>query len=223
LEHPTHNLGKNTLNKSIKKRIFAKQFFYKYTNRSFFLGKKFNFFKEAIATAKTSGTIAPSSRFLADRMLKGIDFKSANLIVELGPGNGAITKHLLQKINPNTTLICFEINENFYNELQKINHPQLIVLKVSAENVKKEIQKLSFSEADYIVSSLPLSIIPKEVSMSILDKSHEILKQNGKYIQFQYSLNYLKNLKKVFGKKNVSVQFEAINIPPAFVYQCTKN
>ncbi|MFY7670707.1 class I SAM-dependent methyltransferase [Tenacibaculum sp. MEBiC06402] len=187
------------------------------------MGKKFNFFKEAIATAKTSGTIAPSSRFLADRMLKGIDFASANVIVELGPGNGAITKHLLQKINPNTTLICFEINENFYNELQKINHPQLIVLKVSAENVKKEIQKLSFSEADYVVSSLPLSIIPKEISMSILDKSHEILKEGGKYIQFQYSLNYLKNLKKVFGKKNVSVQFEAINIPPAFVYQCTKN
>ncbi|TCP23851.1 phospholipid N-methyltransferase [Tenacibaculum skagerrakense] len=187
------------------------------------MGKKFNFFKEAIATAKTSGTIAPSSRFLADRMLKGIDFESAELIIELGPGNGAITKHLLQRIGPNTTLICFEINENFYNELQKINNPQLIVLKESAENVKKQIQKLSFTESDYIVSSLPLSIIPKEISMSILKKSHEVLKEGGKYIQFQYSLNYLKKLKQVFGKKNISIQFEAINIPPAFVYQCTKN
>ncbi len=187
------------------------------------MSKKFNFFKEAIATAKTSGTIAPSSRFLADRMLKGIDFESAKLIVELGPGDGAITKHLLQRIGPNTKLICFEINENFYKELQKINNPQLIVLKESAENLKKEIQKFNFEEADYIVSSLPLSIIPKEVSMSILNKSHEILKKGGKYIQFQYSLNYLKKLKSVFGKENISVQFEAINIPPAFVYKCTKN
>ncbi|CAL2081003.1 class I SAM-dependent methyltransferase [Tenacibaculum sp. 190524A05c] len=187
------------------------------------MGKKFNFFKEAIATAKTSGTIAPSSRFLADRMLKGIDFDSAELIVELGPGNGAITKHLLQRIGPNTKLICFEINENFYNELQKIDHPQLVILKESAEYLRREIQNFGFNEADYIVSSLPLSIIPKEISMSILNKSHDILKNGGKYIQFQYSLNYLKKLKTVFGKENISIQFEAINIPPAFVYQCSKN
>ncbi|AUC17153.1 ribosomal RNA adenine dimethylase [Tenacibaculum sp. SZ-18] len=186
------------------------------------MSKKFNFFKEAIATAKTSGTLVPSSRFLADRMLRGVDFESTNLIVELGPGDGAITKHLLQRIGPNTTIICFEINENFYNELQKIEHPQLVVLMASAENIESEIEKYGFEKADYIVSSLPLSIIPKEISMNILNTSHQVLKEDGKYIQFQYSLNYLKKLKDIFGKNNVKVQFEAINIPPAFVYQCSK-
>ncbi|WP_408038848.1 class I SAM-dependent methyltransferase [Tenacibaculum amylolyticum] len=186
------------------------------------MSKKFNFFKEAIATAKTSGTIAPSSRFLADKMLKNINFNEAKLIVELGPGNGAITKHILEKIHPETMLICFEINDSFYNELLEINNDQLIVLKASAENIQEEIEKRGFQNADYIVSSLPLAIIPKEISKNILIKSYDSLKEKGIFIQFQYSLNYLKKLKKVFGRNNVSVKFEAINLPPAFVYECVK-
>lgn len=186
------------------------------------MSKNFNFFKEALATAKTSGTLVPSSRFLADKMLKSINFKKANLIVELGPGDGAITKHILQRIQPNTTLICFEINDSFYNELLKIEHPQLIVLKTSAEKVAEEIAKHGFKEADYIVSSLPLAIIPKEISQNILKKSYDILKEKGIFVQFQYSLNYFKKLKKVFGSKNVTIKFEPLNIPPAFVYKCVK-
>ena len=112
------------------------------------MSKKFNFFKEAVKNYKTSGTVVPSSKYLANKMLKDIDFSSAKLIVELGPGNGAITHD--------------------YEELIKIKHPQLIVLKASAENIKQEVIKLGFDKADYIVSSLPLTIIPKEISHAIL-------------------------------------------------------
>ncbi|WP_075340607.1 class I SAM-dependent methyltransferase [Tenacibaculum agarivorans] len=187
------------------------------------MGKKFNFFKEAIATAKTSGTLVPSSRFLAEKMLKGINFSDANLIVELGAGNGAITKHILQKIQPNSHLICFEINELFYNELLKINHPQLTVLKVSAENIIEEINNRGFTSVDHIVSSLPLSIIPKEVSKKILKASYSALKNKGTFSQFQYSLDYFKKMKKIFKKENVTLHFQPLNMPPAFVYKCTKN
>ena len=38
------------------------------------MGKKFNFFKEAIKNYKTSGTVAPSSKFLANKMLREINF-----------------------------------------------------------------------------------------------------------------------------------------------------
>ena len=59
---------------------------------------RINFFKEAIKDLKTSGTVTPSSRFLVDRMLKRIDFSKVNVLVELGPGNGAITALILKKI-----------------------------------------------------------------------------------------------------------------------------
>ncbi len=187
------------------------------------LGKKLNFFKEAVLAAKTSGTIAPSSRFLAEKMLKGIDFEQTKLIVELGSGNGVITKHILKKMKPNNHLICFEINEIFYQELLKIDHPQLTILNTSAEFLIDEIQKKGFTNVDCIVSSLPLSILPKEVSKSILNESYNALSEQGKFIQFQYSLDYYKRFKKLFKKQNVSLHFEPLNIPPAFIYKCTKN
>jgi len=186
------------------------------------LNNKFNFFKEAVKNYKTSGTVVPSSRFLANKMLKPIDFSKANLIVELGPGNGAVTKFILESLEPNTTLVCFEINDVFYKELQKIKHPQLKVLKVSAENIEEELKKIGFINADYVVSSLPLSILPKELSISILNESFKVLKEKGLFIQFQYSLFYYKELKRIFGK-HISLSFEPINFPPAFIYKCSKN
>lgn len=185
------------------------------------MNKKFNFFKEAVKNYKTSGTVVPSSRFLANQMLAPLNFKKAKVIVELGPGNGAITTCILEKLQPETTLICFEINNAFYKELLKINHLQLVVLKKSATNIKEELNKLGFLQADYIISSLPLTILPKEVTNTILSESKSVLPKNGLFMQYQYSLTYFKKLKAVFGK-NVSITFEALNFPPAFIYKCCK-
>lgn len=185
------------------------------------MSKKFNFFKESVKNYKTSGTIAPSSRFLAKKMLKKIDFSKANVLIELGPGNGAITERILKKLHPESVLICFEINDAFYGELLKIKHKQLIVLKSSAENILTEIEKLGFTEVDHIISSLPLTIIPKEISENILKESYKTLKIKGTFIQYQYSLTYYRSLKNVF-KDKISLDFEPLNIPPAFVYRCQK-
>ena len=185
------------------------------------MNTKINFFKESLKNLKTSGTIAPSSKFLAKRMLKKIDFLAADVIVELGPGNGAITHYILKGLHPKATLICFEINDVFYNELLQINHPQLIVLKMSAENIKAEINKLGFSEVNYIISSLPLAIIPNTISKVILKEAHKSLAIGGMFIQYQYSLTYFRKLKSVF-KDKISLDFEPLNIPPAFVYRCKK-
>lgn len=170
---------------------------------------------------KTSGAIAPSSRFLVEKMLEEINFSSVDVIIELGPGNGKITKKILEKLNPNAQLICFEINDFFYQELQKINHPQLKVLSASAENILEELEKLGYDKTCHIVSSLPLTNLPKELSNTILQNSYECLQDNGTFIQFQYSLTYFKKLKKVF-KESISLDFELLNIPPAFIYRCKK-
>ncbi len=182
---------------------------------------RINFLKESIKNLKTLGTITPSSRFLAERMLKKIDFSKVNILVELGPGNGAITKFILDRLPKNATLICFEINDNFYNQLLKIKNPNLIVVKSSAEKIEEELKKLNFNKADHIISSLPLTIIPDLVTDEILKNSFNALSKNGTFIQFQYSLTYFKKLKKVFNK-SISLDFEPLNIPPAFVYRCKK-
>jgi len=87
-------------------------------------------------------------------MLKDIDFSSCRVLIELGPGNGVITHQILKKMHPDSHLICFEVNDVFYQNLKKIIHPQLTVLKVSAEKIEVEMNKLGFTKACHIVSSL---------------------------------------------------------------------
>ncbi|MDA9339379.1 methyltransferase [Polaribacter sp.] len=179
------------------------------------------FFKEAIKTLKTSGTIMPSSSFLAKKMLQNIHFASADFIVELGPGNGAITKFILKKLHPKALLICFEINNEFYKALTKITHSQLIVINASAENLEEELHKLGVYEVNYIISSLPLTIIPEKITAAILNQSYKLLKKNGTYNQYQYSLTYRKKLTAFF-RDSISIKFELLNFPPAFIYFCKK-
>ncbi|MDB4170579.1 ribosomal RNA adenine dimethylase [Polaribacter sp.] len=182
---------------------------------------KIKFFKEAIRTLKTSGTVMPSSSFLAKKMLRNIHFASADIIVEFGPGNGAITKFILRKLNPTALLICFEINENFYKTLTEIKHSQLIVLKSSAENLEEELHKLGVSEVNYIISSLPLSMLPEKITDVILTQSYQVLRSNGTFTQYQYSLSNRKKLK-LFFRNAISLKFEFLNFPPAFIYLCKK-
>lgn len=180
------------------------------------------FFKEAIKNFKTAGTITPSSRFLIKKMLHNIDFSTAKVIVEYGPGNGIITHHILNKMQDDAILICFEINTHFYKHLKEINDDRLIVLKSSAENILTELKKLNIDFADYFISSLPLTMIPKLISHDILVKSKQALKMDGQFIQYQYSLRFYRKFKQIFNKKNVSLNFELANIPPAFIYKCVK-
>jgi phospholipid N-methyltransferase len=185
------------------------------------LVNRINFLKESIKNIRNVGTITPSSRFLAERMLKNIDFSKVSVLVELGPGNGAITKRILDKLPKNAKLICFEINDNFYQQLLNIKNNKLIVINSSAEKIEEELNKLNLKQIDHIISSLPLTIIPHKVSKKILKVSFKVLKKHGTFIQFQYSLRYFKELKKVFNQP-ISLELEILNIPPAFVYRCKK-
>lgn len=182
---------------------------------------KFAFFKVAIKNLKVSGTIIPSSQFLAKKLIKEIDFSKADVIIELGPGNGVITKKILKKMHPKSTLICFEINDSFYKELKSIKHPQLRVINKSAEKIEEVLNDLGYSKGCHIVSSLPLTNIPDEISQKILQNSFNCLDNKGTFIQYQYSLTYFNKIKTIFGK-GVAVDFELLNLPPAFIYRCIK-
>ena len=96
----------------------------------------------------------------------------------------------------------------------------MTLLNQSAEKVLEELKKLSLDKVDYIISSIPLVVIPAPIMNRILLAARDSLKDGGKFIQFQYSLTTQKKLKKLFS--DVEVDFTPLNLPPAFVYICLK-
>ncbi|WP_233188627.1 hypothetical protein [Tenacibaculum sp. SG-28] len=105
--------------------------------------------------------------------------------------------------------------------MKKIQHNQLILKNASAEDIDAELSDLGIHDVCYIISSLPLTILPKKTTHTILQKCYSLLQSRGKFIQYQYNLTHYKLLKRVFGN-NIAVSFETLNFPPAFVYQCEK-
>lgn len=184
------------------------------------MAKQAKFFKEFFREKKQVGAIAPSSRFLMRKMLKPINFERAKIIVELGPGNGVFTKGLLDKMNSDCRLFSFELNETFFSHIQsEIKDHRLTLLNQSAEKIGDILKANGIEKADYIVSSLPLAVIPGPIKTNILDNAQKYLSEHGKYIQFQYTLNAKKLLEERFSK--VKIDFTPVNIPPAFIYRCS--
>lgn len=167
------------------------------------------------------GSVVPSSKFLSRKMLDHLNFKSAKLVVELGPGTGVFTERIIEKLGKDCTLLIIELNDKFYKDLKKrITDKRVYIRKGSASDLHKFMKELNIEKADFIVSSLPLAIIPSTLRKRIVIEVNHKLEKNGEFIQFQYSLQSLKLFKKVF--KQVSIRHCLFNMPPAFVYSCKK-
>jgi phospholipid N-methyltransferase len=176
---------------------------------------RWSFFREAIKSFRSTGAIASSSPALVKRLVEKLPEDRPVTIVELGPGDGCVTRAILAKVHPDSQVTAFEINERFVAHLSGIEDKRLRVLPVGAEKVADYFPAGS---VDYVVSSLPLSMIPKEIKEEILRQASVILGPDGEYFQYQYALQDYSLLKDYFGR--VSVSFTMANLPPAFIYTC---
>lgn len=181
-----------------------------------------SFLKEFLKSRKRIGSVAPSSKFLTKKIIDNIDFSSAKVIVEYGPGNGVFTKAIAEKISSDTLLYVFELHEPFVKELKVMfaDYPNVKIILDSASNINKYLESDGKEKADIIISSLPLMNIERNITIRILKASATALCENGQFIQYQYTLSAKKLLRKVF--KLEEIKFAFINLPPAFIYLCKK-
>lgn len=174
------------------------------------------FLKEALRSFKSTGAIASSSPALVNRLIESIPPQQPLNVIELGPGEGCVTQALLSRLGRNATLTAFEINPVFVEKVRQISDPRLSVIPLGAEEMGAFFAPES---VDFIVSSLPLSMIPKEIKAAILEQVQLVLKPSGQFVQYQYALQDYRLLHRYFG--DVSLQFTLANLPPAFIYTCS--
>jgi 16S rRNA (adenine1518-N6/adenine1519-N6)-dimethyltransferase len=104
------------------------------------------------------------------------DVTKDDLIIEIGPGQGALTKELLKKTQK---VICFEIDETLRQHLEQL--PAKIIYKDFLEaNVDDEIKELQYDNI-YIIANLPYyittPIIEKIIASSINVKEMYLMMQ----------------------------------------------
>jgi len=175
-----------------------------------------NFFKHPAML----GSVVPSSRFLVKDLMAQINWDRARVIVEFGPGVGTITREVLKRMHPDAVLVVIELNREFVEYLSgTIPDPRLRIVHGSAVDVRRVLAEQGLAPADYIISSIPYSLLPEPLRQEIVAESRHALKAHGSLLVFQYNRSLLPYLKSTFG--SVKLGFQFFNILPALIFHCT--
>jgi len=176
------------------------------------------FLKRFVKQPRQVGSIIPSSPFLTRAVMSKIKWDDARYVAELGAGTGVFTRAIVRNLQPSGKLLVFEIDPAFKAMIEN-EHPDLTIYGDATE-LHRIIDDLGIDQLDYVVSSLPFTVMPPRVMVSILNAVGKCLKPGGKFIAYQYS----RQKKHYFDKRfeNVSTSFVWCNVPPAFVFECTK-
>ena len=185
-------------------------------------------FSQFIKKPMMTGAVCASSPELAQMLTSTIGLEKAQRVAELGPGTGAITGTILQKIPADCRFFTVELNEEVLIEFQKI-FPCVKVYHDSAANLHTIVKKEKITSLDCIISGLPWSIFPEQLQKDILASIVESLSPEGSFTTFAYLQSTLlprghlfyKLLKTFFPRVDRS-PIVWKNLPPAFVYRCSK-
>ena len=179
------------------------------------------FIKTALSNMTQVGAVLPSSSFLVNKMLSCADLKKARYVVEYGTGTGVLSKAILTKCKPESSLIGLELNPEFHSFLsRKISDSRFYLYNENALNLGKCLCRHDISEVDYIFSCIPFSFFTACEKRDILEETRRCLSGDGKFVMFQYSRSMEKLLREIF--YDVKIHFVVRNIPPAFVFVCSK-
>ncbi len=166
--------------------------------------------------------VAPSSTFLVKRVCKWIDFDETNTIVEYGPGNGVFSEYILDNMTSDSTLLLIESNPDFVEMLEEMTEddPRAIVVEDRAENIVDILEEQGIEEADYVVSGIPFSFLDEDVKHELLNRTREVLNEEGKFLVYQNYNHMEEPLRAHFPQ--VKKEYELLNIPPMFAYEALK-
>jgi phospholipid N-methyltransferase len=176
------------------------------------------FFQQFIKHPKRVGSVIPSSRFLAKKMVQAVRWEDVQGIAELGSGTGAITRYIEPKVHEDTTVILFEMDDRMNRDL-RTKYPNF-TCHPNASYLIKVMKLRNIALLDCVLSGLPFFNFTSELRETLLNQILQALKPGGHFIAFQYSLQ----MKKLLAEKFIieSIDFVPLNFPPAFVYTCRK-
>lgn len=182
------------------------------------LTEKLSFLMKFIESPTQVGSITPSSRFLAEKMLESIDWENVRFVAELGAGTGAFTNHIQLLKHPNCKFAVFEKDDDMRQALYNL-YPESSYFE-DALCLAEKVQSMGMESLDAVVSGLPFALFEETVRQRIIDEVLQSIKPNGVFITFQYSLQMKHLLSSKFSR--VEISFVPLNLPPAFVYVCHK-
>lgn len=166
---------------------------------------------------RTMGAIVPSGGPLARAIAREVGtLADGQVILELGPGTGVITRELVRRF-PRNPIVAIEITDAFIAPLRK-EFPDVTVVHGCASQLESHLRELNIplEKVGAIVSGLPLLTLPGDLPQQVLASVAKVLRPGQPYVQFTYSARAWRRFDPV-GFERHPAKRVWLNVPPAFV------
>jgi phospholipid N-methyltransferase len=175
------------------------------------------------------GSVVPSSRILAQSIVRDAELQNADTVLEYGPGTGIFTEFILRELRPDATFAAIELNPRFA-AVFKSRFPRVKLYEDSVANVQNICRSAGIDSVDCVVSGVPWAVFPRPLQVQCLTEMMRVLKPGGRFVTFTYvhSQALLAGARRFAGL--LPDYFTEIskspiiwrNIPPAFIYRCRR-
>lgn len=149
------------------------------------------------------------------KISESVTTKDNDLIIEIGPGKGALTKHLIKK---NSYLVCYEIDTRMKDILKAFENDKtkIIYQDILESNITEDIKDFNYDNI-YIIANIPYyittPIIKKVMNLSKLESMTLLVQKevgerfsskpgNKSYGSLTVYLNYYFDIEYLFTVKN---------------------
>ncbi len=166
--------------------------------------------------------VTPSSKYIVERVIKGMNLKDAKTVVEYGAAQGVITRRILEEMRPDAKLVAIEFNQKLYEELvSTVKDDRLIPIHGDVREIDRILERVGVqAPVDAVTSGVPFSYFSNRGRHELLLKTSEIIRPGGRFVPYQVTTHLIPLLKDYFS--DVDTQFEVRNIPPHFVFTAIK-
>jgi phospholipid N-methyltransferase len=174
------------------------------------------------------GAVVPTSDVMAELLTRIVPRSGAPVVVELGPGTGAVTGVIDDRLPPAARHLAVELDPEMAAYLQR-THPGLEVIEGNAVKLGALLAEHDVEQADAVVSGLPWSLFDGETQESILTQIAHLVGPTGAFTTFAYRHGLVLSNARRF-RRALHETFEEVlvsatvwrNVPPAFVYVCRR-
>jgi phospholipid N-methyltransferase len=186
------------------------------------------FFRALVRAPGSVGAIWPSSPFLAEAIVRASAIQNAACVIELGPGTGAFTGHILSSLHKDARFAAIEKCPILTRSVSK-KFPHALIIEGCATELGSHLEKENMPKPNAIVSGLPWAAFSESLQNGILKEVEAALSSDGVFSTFAYygphhlpaGRRFRKTLGQTFGDiRRMPVVVR--NFPPAFVYTCRR-
>jgi len=189
-------------------------------------GARRAFFAALLRKPGQIGAVAPSSPSLAGVIASVVPSAGAPVVVELGPGTGAVTTAIDARLDPGARHLAVELDPRMAGFLRQA-HPGLEVVEGDAAKLQSLLEERGVEHADAVVSGLPWALFDDVTQASILSQVAAVIGPDGVFATFAYrhgmALAAARRFRRTLHATFAEVQLSPTvwrNMPPAFVYVC---